>query len=70
MKPHSFFRMFVTILTLTLVLVLLKNKWHQQTRASGREGSKTGREEHTIEESNTDYIFFESLNRNLFMSLQ
>ncbi|MCW3106553.1 MAG: hypothetical protein JWQ09_1059 [Segetibacter sp.] len=69
MKLHSNFRLVITILTFAISLLFLESK-RKQHRSNSNKANKTNGETNNFNISNTDYIFFESLSKYLFISLQ
>jgi hypothetical protein len=66
MKPNASIRLILATF-ITLMGVLLIENIRNDVKASGGKG-RNNRDATTV--SNTEYIFFESLSRNLFFSLQ
>jgi hypothetical protein len=70
MKPNASLRLILATF-ITLMGVLVMENIRNDVKASGGKGDNKGRNNrNTTTVSNTEYIFFESLSRNLFFSLQ
>jgi hypothetical protein len=69
MKPGSNLRLFVAMLTLVTLLLITGNKRIEHSRHSGKGRARILRDDRRVDGSNTDYIFFESVSKYLFMSL-
>lgn len=65
MKLHSNFRLVITILTFAISVLFLESKRKQHSANS----NKINGAAKDFNVSNTDYIFFESLSKYLFISL-
>lgn len=69
MKHKTNFRSVLAILTIAIGLLFLESKRIQNKRTPNKATKKVSREANGLNVSNTDYIFFESLSKYMFISL-
>jgi hypothetical protein len=70
MKHTIVFRQLLVILTLISGLFIIEKIRAENKKAENKTGKKAGCEGSNFNMSNTDFIFFESLSKYLFVALE
>lgn len=70
MKYKANYRLILTVTTIIVSFLLLESKRTENKRQGNKTTKNVSREDINVTVSNTDYIFFESLSKYLFISLQ
>ena len=70
MKHKANFRLILTSVAFMMALLFLEAKRIQNRRASSKAQRNVSRDDNNFNVSNTDYIFFESLSKYLFISVE
>jgi hypothetical protein len=70
MKTFASFRLLVATLIIVLGVLLIQGRKSERKPRGGKVGNKGKNNPNKTTVSSTEYIFFESLSKNLFLSLQ